>query len=652
MATELQRSEIMSGALSSSEFASHTPEQTDFSADAALILAALGRMEAVVRDERAAFDRLRVMLSGMAQAVAKAKAVADSETTANLLNELEHRVDAMLEIAGRGPVTAAAAIPDLQPSSFAAPVEHDAAPPADAADALEQAIQHPAEPDLVPTVSDVVSRLDSDELTPSDTDALVSAPTVAMLTAMVEALRDSISATAPEPEAAVEAPAAQGAEGTGAAEAVAPPSDPASQDLALPAETSSIEIAEVATPAVEIAEAEAAHRTEAPQADEPPAEAVQAIGAAETADIPPPAAARPDNSPILAMLNARLEALNAAAAAAALVPEAAIEASPPAPPDAEAAEVVAQAIELAPPDLTPPPETSSSESAEVATPAMEIVQRAEVAQEIEPPQAIEANHAAAAVHPAEDAASAPRPSVAGVHESALLASLEQMGARPFPPPDEGTAVIFASKPESEFLPEFAREPAAPSEMARSETAPEPEQAIAPPAVMQPSAPEPAALEPTAPAPAETTMAEILSDLTRALAPEPALPAAVEVAAPDVEPTMPIKPAAESAAAPSDAAEIAESDIDPADFLFEPEPEPDPAADLLDPAPPPAPRAKAAVLPGPEFVPPPAKPAAETPEAAQPVEPDQPAQAAPEPAPRDPLKALKAMSENEKIALFS
>ena len=39
------------------------------------------------------------MLGDMAQAIARAKAVADSETAATLLDELEHRVDAMIEIA-------------------------------------------------------------------------------------------------------------------------------------------------------------------------------------------------------------------------------------------------------------------------------------------------------------------------------------------------------------------------------------------------------------------------------------------------------------------------------------------------------------------------------------------------------------------------
>src|SRR5207248_6447493 len=94
-------------------------------------------------------------------------------------------------------------------------------------------------------------------------------------------------------------------------------------------------------------------------------------------------------------------------------------------------------------------------------------------------------------------------------------------------------------------------------------------------------------------PAETTMAEIIADLTRGLAPEPAL----EAAAADVEPTTQIEPTAEPAPAQSDMAAptTTESDFDPADFLFGPEPEPDPAAFLLDPAPPPAPAPTAAVL---------------------------------------------------------
>jgi hypothetical protein len=149
------------------------------------------------------------------------------------------------------------------------------------------------------------------------------------------------------------------------------------------------------------------------------------------------------------------------------------------------------------------------------------------------------------------------------------------------------------------------------------------------------------------------MAEIIADLTRDLAPEPALPAALEAAAADVEPAMPIEPTAEPAPAPSEMAAptTTESDFDPADFLFGPEPEPDPAAFLLDPTPPPAPAPKALVLPQqPDFVATPAKPAAENPDTSPPAEPDPPPPAAS--APRDPLRALKALSENEKLALFS
>ena len=139
--------------------------------------------------------------------------MADSETATTLLDELEHRVDAMIEIAGsHRAVLAAAALPE--PASSAALVEHVDAPPA--ASAAEPAAGHAAERDQVPTVSDVVSRLGADDETlppaanipPPADDGAISAPTVAMLTAMVQALRDSISA------AALEAPAPQRAEAT------------------------------------------------------------------------------------------------------------------------------------------------------------------------------------------------------------------------------------------------------------------------------------------------------------------------------------------------------------------------------------------------------------------------------------------------------
>jgi hypothetical protein len=188
------------------------------------------------------------------------------------------------------------------------------------------------------------------------------------------------------------------------------------------------------------------------------------------------------------------------------------------------------------------------------------------------------------------AVTASPPSDAAVQETALLASLEQMEVRPIPPPDEGTAVIFT--PET--------------------VAPE-----------QPVTPEPE--------PADAPQPDI----------EPALIAQAEVP-PAIEST--------AAAAPDAAPTATDAEFDTADFLFGAEPEPDPAAFLLDPAPQPALWTKTAVLPPqPEFVSP-SEPAAETAKAAPPAVVDPP-MPPPERA-HDPLHALRAMSENERLALFS
>ncbi len=158
----------------------------------------------------------------------------------------------------------------------------------------------------------------------------------------------------------------------------------------------------------------------------------------------------------------------------------------------------------------------------------------------------------------------------------LLASYERMEARPIPPPDEGTAVIFTPRPE----------PPAPAEMAAVEVA----------------------------------------------------PAAVEAPRAIVETPS----SAEAAAAPP-----ADADFDPADFLFGPEPEPDPAAFLLEPSPP---ESASAVLPPAELAatPPAAEPpAAEERRGREPTVHTTPAASAP-----DPLAPLNAMTEAERIAIFS
>ena len=162
----------------------------DVTQDMALIRDALGRMETTIREERDTLDRLRRALGEMARAVARAKIEHKSEhkteqaaapapeggAPAALLDALERHIDAMLEIAGGGSVLTAA-----------------------------QAI----DPDRVPTVSGVVSRLDpaadaqGQDLSPAADGALPDrsdapaetagqgsqdVPTVSMLKAMVEAL--------------------------------------------------------------------------------------------------------------------------------------------------------------------------------------------------------------------------------------------------------------------------------------------------------------------------------------------------------------------------------------------------------------------------------------------------------------------------------
>jgi hypothetical protein len=157
------------------------PDMADFSAGAGLMLAALGRMEAAVRADRVALLRLRKALRGLAACIARAKAALPPDRSADaaagdtarelaiLLDEIEHRVDAMIETAG-----------------------------VDArANEMRGAGGEAAEQAGVPTVSDVVSRLgrgqDEEDDVAADAGAETLArgaqvPTVSMLQAMVEAL--------------------------------------------------------------------------------------------------------------------------------------------------------------------------------------------------------------------------------------------------------------------------------------------------------------------------------------------------------------------------------------------------------------------------------------------------------------------------------
>ena len=125
------------------------------------MLAAVDRMQRAELHSRLALVRLRNGLGDMAAAIGRAKAKAagaDEATratdTAALLDEFEHLVDAMLEIAGGMiPRSRAQAAQPVQAASEA-PVLETPAPPEPAATAPA------AETDQVPTISGMAANLD------------------------------------------------------------------------------------------------------------------------------------------------------------------------------------------------------------------------------------------------------------------------------------------------------------------------------------------------------------------------------------------------------------------------------------------------------------------------------------------------------------
>jgi len=189
------------------------PARDYFGADAELVLTALSRMVAAIRGERATLDRLLDALGEMAGAIAQAKTAMPPRAAgpagtdidvAALLDELEHRVDGMLDIV----------------NGAAPAADRDAGEPPQAGNASAPGVG-PGEDNRVPTVSGVVSRLGrgQDAHAPDgDTGAApngaedADVPTVSMLEAMVEALNASVPATAPDtgsaPQAAEAAPPA------------------------------------------------------------------------------------------------------------------------------------------------------------------------------------------------------------------------------------------------------------------------------------------------------------------------------------------------------------------------------------------------------------------------------------------------------------
>jgi hypothetical protein len=166
--------------------------------DAELVLAAVNRMDAVIDRERVKLDRLQSGLHALAQTIAQAKIAMQADMVkppaagtagfdvAALLNELEHRVDAMLEIGGRSTREDAAA-KDQSPAAPPTPNQATEAPPNESLKAARR-----ADPDRVPTVSGVVSRLGRPGEEPLENagppPAEVSRKEVATLEAMVQAL--------------------------------------------------------------------------------------------------------------------------------------------------------------------------------------------------------------------------------------------------------------------------------------------------------------------------------------------------------------------------------------------------------------------------------------------------------------------------------
>jgi hypothetical protein len=185
--------------------------------DADLVLAAVERMQAAIDRERSAVDCLHAELSAMAQAIARAKiAIRSAAVKANaadgaaafdtvvLLEELEHRVDWMLEIASRStehkaPPQGQLATETSTERQIAPEVEPKIEPQVEPKiePEVELKINDESEPEVealrVPTVSDVVSRLTrpaDEQLAPAPVASAAASPRneALMLEAMVQAL--------------------------------------------------------------------------------------------------------------------------------------------------------------------------------------------------------------------------------------------------------------------------------------------------------------------------------------------------------------------------------------------------------------------------------------------------------------------------------
>jgi hypothetical protein len=415
----------------------------------------------------------------MAHAIAEAKgAMAPGEAGARkpldvaaLLDELEHLIDAMIEVAGGG--------------AAAEPAPTDA--------------QSPAETGEVPTVSGVVLGLGSAHETldpsaiadiPHPTDIGVGGgPTVAMLKAMVEALNASVPARAPDaPATETEATTAE------ATAAAAPPPEAAAPAVEVPSASESIAteaaVAELASPAG-AASAAAEMLEPAPQPVEPEQAAAateEEFAVAQPAEGNEPQTAQPEPAAAaVRVVEAMAPAFAPPAAEAARVPPAQESAAPlagrqpvdfpasdapapapgsppagsaqeafpaavaPEPVSVEATAVAAITLEAA---TTSPDETIAGPSpAAPEAPSYDVALELEAAAEATsepPPEPLQIEHppVASKVETSGPAPEAPATAAAlpgdvvVINEVELLARLGELEARPFPPTEVGTAMIF------------------------------------------------------------------------------------------------------------------------------------------------------------------------------------------------------------------
>jgi hypothetical protein len=197
----------------------------DIGADAALVLAAVARMQAADHEARETLARLRTGLGEMADAIEQAKAhvaQADAQAYAHdgiakivdiaaMLDGFEHLVDGLIAVATGRADDAPPPDPAQLAMELSEPAEGAALQVTQAA--AEAAAAMFADADRVPTVSAVVSRLDPDQaVQPAATEApegaftYAAAPSVEMLKSLVEALNASIPDEPFEDEPQAESP--------------------------------------------------------------------------------------------------------------------------------------------------------------------------------------------------------------------------------------------------------------------------------------------------------------------------------------------------------------------------------------------------------------------------------------------------------------